>query len=214
MNILILAAHPDDECIGMGATIKKLSKKFKIHLCVVSDGASAQYSDKKMITERRTACKNSGKILGISNYNFLNFPDMKLDTVPHLEINRELEKIIKKVNPKIVYTTPNNDFNKDHQKVFESTLIVSRPQSSNVKHVFSYELTGKKQTNLIPNVYEDITKTFEYKIKSFKMYKSEVMKFPHPRSLKAIENLAIMRGVDSNLEKAEAFHLVHSINNK
>ena len=212
MNILILAAHPDDECIGMGATIKKLSKKNKIHLCVLSDGASAQYSDKKMIAERRTSCKNSGKILGISNYIFLNFPDMKLDAIPHLEINQELEKIIKKINPKIVYTTPNNDFNKDHQKVFESTLIVTRPQSSNVKQVLSYELTGRKRSNEIPTVYEDITKTFEYKIKSFKMYKSEIMKFPHPRSLKAIENLAIMRGIDCNSEKAEAFHLVHSIN--
>ena len=40
----------------------------------------------------------------------------------------------------------------------------------------------------------------------------KIRKFPHPRSLKAIENLAIMRGIDCNSEKAEAFHLVHSIN--
>ena len=128
----------------MGATIKKLSSKNKIHLCVVSEGASAQYTEKKMITERRNACKKSAKILGISDYTFLNFPDMKLDSIPHLEINQELEKIIKKINPKIVYTTPNHDINKDHQKVFESTLVVTRPQSSNVKHVLSYEFPGKK----------------------------------------------------------------------
>ena len=97
MQILIIAAHPDDECIGMGATIKKLSSKNKIHLCVVSEGASAQYTEKKMIIERSNACKKSGKILGISDYTFLNFPDMKLDSIPHLEINKELEKIIKKV---------------------------------------------------------------------------------------------------------------------
>ena len=212
MDILVLAAHPDDESIGMGGTIKKLSKKNNIHLCVLTDGASAQYSDKKMILERRNACKKSGKILGISNYTFLDFPDMKLDSVSHLEINRELEKIIKKFNPKIVYTTSLHDINKDHQIVFESTLVVTRPQSSNVKQVFSYETAGMTITRFSPTVFEDISKEFKYKIKSFRMYKSELRPFPHSRSLKAIENLAIQRGVESGTKKAEAFELIRFIN--
>jgi len=53
MNILVLAAHPDDESVGMGGTIKKLSKKNIIHLCVLTEGVSAQYNDKKMILERK-----------------------------------------------------------------------------------------------------------------------------------------------------------------
>ena len=212
MNILILAAHPDDESVGMGGTIKKLSKKNNIHLCVLTEGVSAQYNDKKMILERRNACKKSGKILGISNYTFLDFPDMKLDSIPHLEINRELEKIIKKFNPKIVYTTSRHDINKDHQIVFESTLVVTRPQSSNVKQVYSYETAGMTITQFLPTVFEDISKEFKYKIKSFKMYKSELRPFPHLRSLKAIENLAIQRGVESGTKKAEAFELIRSIN--
>ena len=161
MNILVLAAHPDDESIGMGGTIKKLSKKNNIHLCILTDGASAQYKDKKMILERRNACKKSGKILGISNYTFLDFPDMKLDSISHLEINRELEKIIKKFNPKIVYTTSKHDINKDHQTVFESTLVVTRPQSSNVKQVFSYEITGSTINGFLPTIFEDISKEFK-----------------------------------------------------
>tara|TARA_Y100000817_G_C16789412_1_gene514356 strand:- start:250 stop:891 length:642 start_codon:yes stop_codon:yes gene_type:complete len=212
MNILVLAAHPDDESLGMGGTIKKLSKNNKIHLCVVSEGASAQYSDRKMIDERRNACKKSGKILGISNYTFFDFPDMKLDSIPHLEINRKLEKIIQKFNPKIVYTTPNADLNKDHQKVFDSTLVVTRPQSSNVKYLLSYEFPGKKINSSNSLVYENITNEFQYKIKSFKNYKSEVMPFPHPRSLKAIEALAQIRGVESGFEKAEAFNLIYQFN--
>ena len=212
MNILILAAHPDDESVGMGGTIKKLSKKNNIHLCVLTEGVSAQYNDKKMILERKNACKKSGKILGIKNYTFVDFPDMKLDSVSHLEINRELEKIIKKFNPKIVYTTSRHDINKDHQIVFESTLVVTRPQSSNVKQVFSYETTGMTISQFLPTVFEDISKEFKYKIKSFRMYKSELRPFPHPRSLKAIENLAIQRGVESGTKKAEAFELIRFIN--
>ena len=74
MNILVIAAHPDDEVLGMGATIKKLSKKNNtIHLCVVSEGATAQYKNKKMIIVRRNACIKCAKILGISHVDFLDF---------------------------------------------------------------------------------------------------------------------------------------------
>ena len=212
MNILVLAPHPDDESIGMGGTIKKLSKKNNIHLCVLTDGVVFDSSGRKTILKRKDACKNSGKILGISSYTFLDFPVMKLDSVSHLEINRELEKIIRKFNPKIVYTASRHDINKDHRIAFESTLVVTRPQSSNVKQVFSYETTGMTITQFLPTVFEDISKEFKYKIKSFRMYKSELRPFPHSRSLKAIENLAIQRGIESSTKKAEAFELIRSIN--
>ena len=67
-------------------------------------------------------------------------------------------------------------------------------------------------TQFLPTVFEDISKEFKYKIKSFRMYKSELRPFPHPRSLKAIENLAIQRGVESGTKKAEAFELIRFIN--
>ena len=70
MSILIIAAHPDDEVLGMGGTIKKLSKKNKVHLCVVTEGASAQYTSKNMIEKRKESCIKSGKILGISTFDF------------------------------------------------------------------------------------------------------------------------------------------------
>ena len=211
MNILVISAHPDDEVLGMGATIKKLSKTNKICLCVVSEGTSSQYSDKKMIKVRRDACKKSSKILGISDILFLDYPDMRLDTIPHLEINKELEKIIKKFKPRIVYSPPSHDLNKDHRKVFESSLVVTRPFSSSVKKLLCYEMPGPTRTPFQANVYENVVRFFSYKINAFKMYKSEIRKFPHPRSIEAIENLAIQRGVESSLRRAEAFQLIRSI---
>lgn len=211
MNILVIAAHPDDEVLGMGGTIKKLSKKNKIHLCVISEGASAQYKDKKMINIRRNSCLKSGKILGISSFDFLDFPDMKLDTISHLDINKKLEKIIKKIKPEIVYTTPSNDYNLDHKKVFESTLVVTRPISSNVKKVISYELPGYKIYPFNPTIFVDISKEIEIKIKAFQCYKSEIEKFPHARSIESIKNLSILRGIESGLSNAESFSLIRSI---
>ena len=211
MNVLVIAAHPDDEVVGMGATIKKLSKKNKIFLCIVTEGATAQYDDKKMMKVRRDACIKSSKLLGISNVKFLDFPDMGLDMISQLEINKELEKIIEVFKPKVVYTTPSHDLHKDHQLVFASTLVATRPFSSYVKQLLSYESPGPVIQPFRPTVYENVEKEFSYKLNAFKMYKSEVMRFPHPRSIRAVENLAVLRGVESGLKKAEAFQLIRNI---
>ena len=208
MNILIVVAHPDDETIGMGGTIKKLSKNNEITLCVVTDGASAQYDDKKMIKIRQDACKKAGKILGVSKFYFLDFPDMKLDSIPHVEINKSLEKIIKKINPSILYSTPYNDLNKDHSIVFDSCSVISRPLSSKIKKFFCFETGGRCKTQFNPNTYVDISKEFSFKLKAFQQYKSEVNPFPHTRSIKFIESLSYVRGVESGFKNAEAFELI------
>ena len=210
MNILVIAPHPDDEVLGMGGTIKKLSKKNKIILCVVSEGATAQYKDKKMIKVRRDSCKKTAKILGISQIQFLDYPDMRLN-LSHLDINKKLEEIIEKYRPEIVYTAPKNDLNLDHQVVFNSTLVACRPKSG-VKQILCYEIQGNTKVPFVPNVFENIEKEFSYKIKGFKMYKSEIEEFPNPRSIIAIENLAIRRGIESGAKKAEAFELIRFIN--
>ena len=210
MKILVIAPHPDDEVLGMGGTIKKLSKKNKIILCVVSEGATAQYKDKKMIKVRRDSCKKTAKILGISQTIFLDYPDMRLN-LSHLDINKKLEEIIEKYRPEIVYTAPKNDLNLDHQMVFNSTLVACRPKSG-VKQILCYEIQGNTKVPFVPNVFENIEKEFPYKIKGFKMYKSEIEEFPNPRSIAAIENLAIQRGIESGTKKAEAFELIRVVN--
>ena len=210
MKILVIAPHPDDEVLGMGGTIKKLSKKNKIILCVVSEGATAQYKDKKMIKVRRDSCKKTAKILGISHIIFLDYPDMRLN-LSHLDINKKLEEIVEKYRPEIVYTAPKNDLNLDHQMVFNSTLVACRPKSG-VKQILCYEIQGNTKVPFAPNVFENIEKEFPYKIKGFKMYESEIEEFPNPRSIAAIENLAIQRGVESGTKKAEAFELIRVVN--
>jgi len=211
MNILIIAAHPDDEVLGMGATIKKLTKmKHVVHLCVISEGTTAQYKNKNMIQIRKKSCVKAGKILGISSFYFLDFPDMKLDSIPSLEINKKLENIIEQFKPEVVYTTP-NDINKDHKIVYESTLVITRPKKKFIKQILCYEIPNFASTPFQPSLYENIVKEFPYKIKAFKCYKTEIEKFPHPRSLTSIKNLAIQRGIESGLKKAESFQIIRKI---
>lgn len=213
MNILVIAAHPDDEVLGMGGTIKKFSKLGNnIKLCVISEGASAQYSDKEMIDVRRESCAKAGKILGIQDFKFLNFPDAKLDSIPQLEINIEIEKIISEFNPEIVFTISNGDLSKDHQKVFESTLVATRPINSKIRKVLAYELPGPRIEQFQPTIFEDISSEINSKNEAMLEYESEMEQFPHPRSIESIESLAKYRGSQSGLKFAEAFRLIYEIN--
>ena len=211
MRILVLSAHPDDETFGMGGTIKKYSDQgAEIDIFVISDGASAQYSDKKMIDVRRESCINAGKILGVKNFDFLDFPDGKLDSISTLEITQKIEKKISSIKPEIIFTTPNNDGHQDHKKVNECTLIAARPKTIHVKQIIQYELFSTNRTSFSPNLFVDISKEFQTKLDSIKQYDSEIENYPHVRSIKAVETLANMRGVESGFEKAEAFKIIRS----
>ena len=122
----------------------------------------------KMIESRKEACLRAGKLLGISTFDFLMLPDMKLDDIPQLEINLMFEKLIHKYGPEIVYTTPYSDFHKDHLKIHECSLVATRPAASKVKQVLSYEIPGTVKTSFFPNMYVNINKELPYKIKAFK----------------------------------------------
>lgn len=209
MEILILAAHPDDEVLGMGGTIKKLSKQgHNLHLCTITEGASAQYRDEKMIEVRKNASIESGKFLGISSFEFLDFRDMGLDSIPRLDIIRKIEKTIQKIDPKMVFTTPGNDLHPDHELVHKCTIAASRPLKNNIERLLCYEIPSPLIQQFNPNVFENIEDEFGDKIDSFKMYESEVEEFPHPRSIQTIESLANFRGMQSGFKKAESFLLI------
>ena len=64
-----------------------------------------------------------------------------------------------------------------------------------------------------PNVFEDITLELKYKIQAMKCYKSELNRYPHSRSLKAIESLSTQRGIQSGIKQAEAFEIIRMIKN-
>ena len=212
MNVLVLSSHPDDETIGMGGTINKLSKQgHKISLCVVTDGSNHKDGDKKRSDQRRNDCKKVAKLLGISETIFLDYPDTRLDQISQVEINSALENVIKKVKPLIVFIPPDNDLHTDHSKVHNCALVTCRPLANKIKQIYTYEILGYVKDQFQPNVYVDIEKNLSKKIAAFKMFKTEQQDFPFHRSIKAIENLSVRRGIESGLKCAEAFKLIRRI---
>lgn len=221
-RILVVVAHPDDEVIGCGGTIAKFSKMGKkTFLLTMTDGVSSRNnSNLKEVNIRKKACLESAKILGFNNIFLNNLKDNELDTVSNLKLTKIIEKIIKKVNPNIIFTHFNYDLNIDHRKVSNAVITACRPKINNrVKKIFFFEVLSstewniniKIKNNFIPNWYENITHTFKTKMKALKCYKRELRKFPHSRSLKGIKILSQYRGIVSGYKNAEAFILGRKI---
>ena len=72
---------------------------------------------------------------------------------------------------------------------------------------------GRNKTPFNPNTYVDISKELSFKLRALKQYKSEIHSFPHERSLKFIESLSHVRGVESGFKNAEAFQLIRNFIN-
>lgn len=221
MKILVIAAHPDDEVYGMGGTIAKLSSRGnEVYTLIVTEGCSAQYKgNKKIIEEKKNEAKKANKILGVKEVLFGNLPDMQLDTLPHLEINRIIEGAIDKIKPDVVYTHHRGDVNKDHRMVYESTLVATRPTHFQcVKKLLSYQVPSSTEWGapvvgeiFIPNIFEVIDKYFNFKRQAIEAYQTEIREYPHPRSLKYVGVLDEMTGLKIGTGKTEAFQVIRKI---
>lgn len=223
MKILVIAAHFDDEVYGCGGTIAKLTNKgHEVHVCVLTDSCTAQYRGKasyEMVKQKMAESEEVNKILGIKKTYVSDFPDMKLDTIPHVELNREIEQHIRRIKPEVVYTHHGGDVNKDHKLVFESTMVAVRPlQHSCVKRVLCYEVPSSTEwapptpSNIFaPTVFVDIGKTLDRKVAAMETYRSEIREYPHPRSVENVTNQAHSRGASVGLMAAESFMLIREV---
>ena len=216
MKILIIVPHPDDEVLGCGGTIAKHSKRGdEVYLCIVTKAYTPDWSE-EFLKNRTKEIEKANKILGIEKTYFLNYPTVKLDTIPQKELNEAISKVVDEIKPDVAYIPHKGDLNKDHRLIFESSLVATRPVNHKVKRILSYETLsetewGQSIEPFIPNVYVDVSKTFEKKIEAMKAYESELKQYPHPRSLEIIEALAKKRGSEVGVNFAEAFVLIREV---
>ena len=216
MKILVIAPHPDDEVLGCGGTIAKHSENGDEVCLIITTKAYTPDWSEEFIKNREKEIKESNKILGIKKIYFLNYPTVKLDTIPQKDLNNSIAKIVNKVKPDIAYIPFKGDLNKDHRILFEASLVALRPINHKCKKILAYEVLsetewGQEIEVFKPNVYVDITDTIDIKLEAMKAYKSELKSFPHPRSLEAIKALAIKRGSEIGVKYAESFYLVREI---
>lgn len=212
-KILVLAAHPDDETLGCGGTISKLSKEGNdIHLITFTDGVGSRFDSSK---NRNLRIDKVSEVLGIQKFNFGNFPDNQMDSVSMLDVCKFIESNVD-YQPDIIFTHFVGDLNIDHSIVAKSTLTVFRPQFGNKNKIYSYYIPSSTDYNPFTffdgNTYIEVSQLeVSKKILALKLYDEEMRKYPHARSYENVKNLMRVWGSEVGVEYSEKFKLVREI---
>ena len=220
MKVLVFAAHPDDEVLGMGGTLclHAGERGDEVRVVCVTDGSSTQYPDDTATRERKNdEAKRAAAVLGVTDYVHLDLPDMRLDTVAHVDLNGVIEEHLRAVQPEVVYTA-HPDVNSDHRALFDSVAVATRPTPGQpVRRVLTYAPTSSTEwtpaaTNwFVPNWFVDVTATLERKLAAFSCFETERREYPHPRNDRALRAHAEFFGTAVGCEYAEPFVLVRNL---
>ena len=228
-KILVVVAHPDDELLGLGASIHKLinEQNCKVRAVILGEGITSRSENrdtekwKKELLIHRENIESARKAIGYESVGIYDFPDNRFDTVALLDIIKVVEKEKENFQPEIIFTHHGGDVNIDHQRTFEAVLTATRPMAGeNVKTILAFETPSGTEwrassdpKHFIPNLFFEISKeNLASKIKGMESYEFEKRTYPHPRSPKALKILAQKHGVTIGVEYAEAFMLIRNIN--
>ena len=113
-KILIIAAHPDDEVIGMGGSIKLFTENQNdVFVLFLSIGVGSRTFERQSAENRKKSARLALKKLGCSEIYFGDFPDNQFDTVGILTIAKFIEVHVDRFQPDIVFTNYYQDLNVD-----------------------------------------------------------------------------------------------------
>lgn len=216
-KVLILSPHADDEILGCGGFISKFSRQnYHINVLILTnanEGAPEIYSPDE-IKRVRNEAKIANNFIGTKKLFFENLPAINLNNYPIYKISNTINKYILNINPEIILIPSANDIHDDHKIIFKAAKVSMRPNKiSNLKKILSYEVLSETEWNengksFNPNYFVVLNKVdIKNKVKAFFKYKSQVKKFPHPRSKEAIINLSRVRGSQAFEEFAEAYRI-------
>lgn len=219
MKILFVVAHPDDEVLGAGATIHKLvNNGHNVAICTMANHAAARVNISETLSSDQ---KKAFSIMGVEKSYTGDFPNIQMNTVPHLSLVQFIESAIEDWKAEVIYTHHPSDTNNDHvmtsyaaqaaSRLFQrKTGVPALKQFIYMEVPSSTEWSFDSSSNRFsPNMFVEIGKEgVDVKIKALAAYAGVMRSYPHPRSQEAIEGLAAYRGVQAGCNYAEAFECV------
>jgi LmbE family N-acetylglucosaminyl deacetylase len=225
-NVLIVAAHPDDEVLGCGGTIARHADTGDVvHVLIVAEGATSRQGQRdrdeaaKELSRLAQAAQTAGTILGAVDVELLDLPDNRLDSLDRLDLIKRIEERIAWYQPQVVYVHHAGDVNIDHRRLHEAVITACRPTPGQpVRRLLSFEVASSTEWQppgsapvFHPNWFVDITAQWSRKRQALEAYADEMRPWPHARSIAALEHLARWRGAQVGVEAAEAFCLLRQL---
>ena len=228
-KIMIVVAHPDDELLGLGATMNKLISESNVitHLVILGEGITSRSDNRdkplweKELEIHRKNLYAAQKCIGYHSVSIHQIADNRFDSVNLLDIIKIVEKEKEKFQPDVIFTHHGGDLNIDHQRTFEAVITCTRPmENEKVKTIITFETPSGTEwrastdpKHFIPNLFFEVTEdNLNAKIKGMENYEFEKRKYPHPRSPEALKIQAQRWGISVGKPFAEAFVLVRQIN--
>jgi len=215
-SALVVAPHPDDETLGVGGTLARLTRiGARVTVVTVSEH-SPPLVNKSTRQQTREEAAKAHQVLGV--HESLNFEHeaLELSRGRPWELSQRIASIVATASPEVVLI-PFFDRNVDHRYVFECCLVACRPTPANarIEVLAAYETPSSTTWNaphiepaFQPTVYVDISSTLETKLQALACYESQAQSPPGPRSTEAVRALAVVRGSEAGVHFAEAFQLV------
>jgi LmbE family N-acetylglucosaminyl deacetylase len=214
-KVLVVAAHPDDEVLGMGGTIARhRANGDLVKVLFLADGVgSRQNAGGEHRERRREAAQQACQVLGAKIYAFETFPDNAFDSVPSLSIVRAVEQAKLAIEPDLIYTHHGGDLNVDHRVTARAVMTAFRPQPRETyTEICAFEVGSSTEwshsaltSSFSPDCFVDITAYLETKLQAYQCYTEEVRQDPHVRSLESVNITACYRGRQVGVHAAEAF---------
>lgn len=215
-RVLVVAAHPDDEVLGAGATIHRLSKEGH-SVCVAIASKECKTREGGLADE----CAQSHEVLGVKESRFGDFECMAFDRADHYEMVEFIEEAICEFGPDAVVTHHPSDIHPDHRTLSLCTLEAVRLPQRQIKDIKRIERVmfmevpsstdwsaNPSLARFSPNLYARVGESdVQAKIDALRVYEGVVRTNPHPRSEVAIKALAEKRGSEYGYPMAEAFQI-------
>lgn len=220
MNILFVVAHPDDEVLGAGATIGKfIGEGHNVAVATMANHAAARANISATLDDDQ---KKAMEIMGVTKCYAADFPNIKMNTVPHLELVQFIERCIEDFGAEAIFTHHPSDTNNDHVQTSYAAQAAARlfqrreglpclKRFAYMEVLSSTEWAFDSSANrFMPNYFVEIGESgVETKLKALAAYSGVMRPYPHPRSEKAIKGLAAYRGAQAGCNYAEAFETVY-----
>jgi LmbE family N-acetylglucosaminyl deacetylase len=227
-KIMIVVAHPDDELLGLGATMNKLISEFGVtaHVIILGEGITSRSDSrdpeqwKEELAIHKTNIKAAQKSIGYQSVNTYSLPDNRFDSVALLDIIKIIESEKQLFSPEVIFTHHGGDVNVDHQRTFEAVITACRPMADEtVKTIITFETPSGTEwrsptdpRHFLPNLFFAVSESnLDAKITGMESYEFEKRAFPHPRSPEALKIQAQRWGISVGCSLAEAFCIVRSV---